>query len=306
MPRQDDLFDLWFPLGLLLGIALFSLASIGVGAATIASLITENQVIIGSAFGILTVILTIRAQMKTSSDEVSAAIESANKQVLAAQRMEMTRKEVRLRAARAILTFALTEIIAYCDNAMAALFSLQEQNVNAGMVLREPSTSLITGRFSAPSFPVDELPKITSVIESCSEEVARELAILLKMIQICVSRLKGFQDVATSSISSVTTHQIREHAIDVCALHAQTSRFYEYGRFTVSDVSAAPLSREEIFASARLIAFSVRAKGIQFDADGEWLAKLVREKHPAALHRADSNTANCDDRVSSSSAPDTP
>jgi hypothetical protein len=281
--RKDDLFDHWFPLGFLLGVALTSLASLGAGAVTFSTLITDNQIIIGSVIGIVTALWTVRAQMKSSSDQVSAAIESTNQHIAAAQRIEASRQEERLRAARAILTFALTEIIAYSDSATTALFSLQEQNVNAGLQIREPATSLVTGRFRAPSFPVDELPKITSVIESCSKEVAHELASLLKKIQICVSRLREFQDVATNSISSITTHHIRERAIYVCALHAQTSRYFEYGRFIVDDVNAGPLSREEIFESARLIAFSVRTKGVQFDTDDEWFVRLVPEKYPAAL-----------------------
>lgn len=186
--------------------------------------------------------LTIRAMNATT-----------DRQIVHLRDVEEEKRIELLRAARAMLPFALSEIVQYSAAAASELKSLLQTNINACVMPRDSILILQTGTFTAPDFPISSLRGIKDVIEVAPSKIARELVTLLTRSQVCNSRLKGLQAQSAKSISSITDCIVEGYAIDVAELHAWASRFYRYGRLKDDHVLVGPMTSDEVIASARLI-----------------------------------------------------
>lgn len=250
MRRSDDLFDLWFPLGVLLGIAITSLILLGVGAGNFSKLVGDYQIIIGSVIAILTAFWTVRAQMKSSNHEISTVIETTAQQIYASQKMEELRRGEKLRAARVMLPFALTEIVAYAEGTVQDLAALLQPLPS---INDSSSIIFITAghRFDLRPVPLRALDRIRDLIETSPPEVAVELGMLLSNVQIFAVRLGEIQKWNESGFSGENKElAILARVIDMFELYVQANRFFDYGRLKTDVVQIGPARQSEILGAA--------------------------------------------------------
>lgn len=269
--RSDDLFDLWFPLGVLLGIALTALASLGAGAENFSKFVIDYQIIIGAVIAIFTASWTIRAHMKSSNHEISTAIETTGQQIRASQQIEEARREERLRAARAMLPFALTEIVAFSESTvqdLAALLQPYPSNNNSDTLVFMTSGP----SFTLKQVPTGALDRIRDLIETSPPRIAVDLGSLLSNVQIFASRLGAMQKWNGSGFADEKKElTVLARIIDMFELYVQANRFFDYGRLKTENVRLGPVRLSEVLAAASDMALIVRDSRTD---------TLIRERFP--------------------------
>ena len=251
--HKDDYIDLWGPMGFVLGASIVGACFMYVGTLPATEWIYRYQTLIGAVIAVLTASWAVVATVKASNRQIEAVIQTTNEHIRSIQKLEDTRRADKLRARRAVLPFALTEIIEYCEQASSDLVSLQDQSRRD--LLQGSLSILVTGNFKAPAVPLEALARITSVVEYASEEVSGELGALLVAMQICDARLRTLEDRIPHPESAVTRRSLKRHIVDVCALHARASRCFSYGRFENETIVHRSLDESEIFQSLYLLCF---------------------------------------------------
>jgi hypothetical protein len=250
--KKDDYFSLWVPLSVLFGVTLAGLAMLFAGAQSSAEFVSDYQILIGAGVAILSAFWTIKAHIKTSNDEIEVALRTASEQIRSSQLIEESRREEKLRAARAMLPFALTEISTFCDNTIADLSELMKP-----MATDPIADSLVRftagPRFQMRPLPVSALDRMRELIENSPRDIAIEMGRLLSNMQIYTSRLSDIESWNQSGFSGEGKSQVMlDRAIEVFELCAQINRFFDYGRFRSEVVRTGPTDRSEIISIAKI------------------------------------------------------
>lgn len=201
---------------------------------------------------------------------ISAAwftVKAARLQVDHLSSLEETKNSDKLRAARSILPFALTKLVQYCETTSSELSDLlysheqMDQPQSGGVFVLSART------FKAAQLPEDVLERIQYVIECAPDDIARALGALLTNIQIYTSRLESLEEQSTRSVAAVnTSYGVIRMMINICELHSQASRCFEYGRFKSDSIAGEPISQTEIRSSAM---------SMRLNADDEMCTRTV-------------------------------
>lgn len=254
----DDYFGLWFPLGVLVGISVIGLLVLSGSGNSFADWANSYQTLIGAVVAVVAALLTILSTHKSTQSQIRES-----------RRTYENRRAEKLRASRALLPFALTELVQFCETTSGELSAALPGHQQLDQPQSGDIFVLSTGSFKAAQFPEDVLERIQDVIESAPDDIARELGALLTCIQIYTSRLRSLEEQSTRSIAAVkTSYQVIRIMINICELHAQASRCFEYGRFKSNSIAGEPISQAEIRSSAMLM---------HLNADDEMFSKLVAE-----------------------------
>ncbi len=263
MSKKDDYFELWVPIGIMLGASLVGLAFLSVGSETLAAWISQYQTIIGAVIAVFTAVWAVQANVKAANKQIETALRTAEEQIRSTQALEESRRSDKLTVARATLPFALSEMVSYCRKAANDLsdlldWHLQNTSSSGGLISTGGLTVLTSPSFQFVELPFRPVDQIGRVVEVCPRPVAIEMGKLLIFSQICVSRLKQFSEGSTSRLTKIKTeHNIRSLIVDVCELNARVCRLYDYGRFEKDTVSMGPIEKKEIELSAFQLGITV-------------------------------------------------
>lgn len=249
--RNDDYFELWLPMGVVLGASCFGTALTFFGSEGTNEWIYRYQSLVGAIVAVFTGSWVVLATVKASNRQIETSQKATNDQIQSALSVERERRADRLRGARAVLPFALTEIVDYCETAAAELASLRDQDANNPK--DKSITVLISGSFTAPRYPAAVLQRITDVIESAPNEAASSLGELLVAIQICHSTLKGLEERLPDPGAVLTKRHLNTYIMQICALYARASRCFPFGRFACETISNSPLDQSEVYSSANIL-----------------------------------------------------
>jgi hypothetical protein len=244
--QRDDYFAIWFPFGVLLGASFSGLAMLYAGTSNLTKFLTDYQIMIGVVIAMGTAVWTIKSHIKTSKDEIEVALRTASEQIRASQLIEESRREEKLRAARAMLPFALTEIIAFCQGTVADLSALLVP-VRTG---RESKILVVMSAgptFTRRPVPISALDRMRDLIEAAPREIAAEMGRLLSNVQIYNSRLSDVEKWNESGFSGEGKHlAILERVADLFELYAQANRFFDYGRLKTDSVKLGATEHSEV------------------------------------------------------------
>jgi hypothetical protein len=231
--RFDDAM-LWISYGFLLGVAVTGLLVLFPLMSDYQDFLKNYQTLVGSILALLGALLTV----------LIIAI-----QIVQSQDADEQRRRDRLRAARSVLPFALSQISQYAEDCIEAILPLLPTNDQAEGFVNQPPNPVI-----APKLPEDALPILKECIESSEPEAAKALSEIATMLQIRNSRFHALlikipeKIVSTMHISVLSSYDVRRRIIDFIELQAKTSKLFDYARgksehvdqtFTLQDITNA-------------------------------------------------------------------
>ena len=149
-------------------------------------------------------------------------------------KLEERRRQRKLRAKKARLPIALTEINRYADNNIRALFhSLNCGNDEQLGKLGDPQ-KLGPSTFGLNEYPARALTIVTDAIEDAEDSDARALSHLVSFSQVNHSRLKALQDTVDSGVpenkKTIVENEFFNSIRDILELIARVDCCYGYAR----------------------------------------------------------------------------
>lgn len=256
--QKDDEFDLWFPLGGLAGAVIVMLVVSACSVSEPSKYIYEYQTLISAAVALFAALQTVRATVQSTQTQIKSALDVAEK-----------RRTERHNAARALLTFGLTELVQYCKASVIELLGMLGNEAMSPHRCFDPIIVISGETFVAQHLPVTVLDRIRDVIETAPPDIAEAISILLIETQVYSSRIQGLQKEIESR--RPTPYELRNYILDICQLHARSCRYYDYGRFKSEIVSGNTISQSEMFSSARLL---------NVDVDNTEFSRMIEEIFP--------------------------
>jgi hypothetical protein len=207
---------LWVVFGFLLGVAFLGLAALLPLLDHYDDFLNYYQTLLGSILalgGALLTVWIISAQIKQSHE------------------VDERRRLVSLRAARAMLPFALTQITEYASESIEKIIGLLPDDDEENGTIKIPPTAIL-----APALPKEALPILRECIESAEAEPARRMAELVETLQVQNSRFHGLLDKLAGkgmyglATSAADAYDVRRRIIDSLELYAMTDQIYDYAR----------------------------------------------------------------------------
>lgn len=224
--RSEDAPVLWFAMGLVFGaVSALQFAAV-VGLQDVSKWVETYQTLVSALTALFAAFIA----------------------VLAALWVESRKREDKLRASRAMLPFALSELTDYTTLTVKRLKAVLPEVSGNALELQ-----IVTDAFDPVDLPRGSLEKLQEVIEVAPLSLTTELANLIARFQVFHSRLEEARvksEIRHSSFVAVET--VRRRIVEHLELQARVARLFDFARFLKDDVTRGPITAKELLATARL------------------------------------------------------
>lgn len=225
---------LWLSFGVTLGI-ISALQLVAVlHAESSADLLKDYQTLIGVLFATVIALLTL-----------IGTILSAREQINNSRNIEADRKAERLVSARALLPFALADLMHHAIENTRNLYEILPDDAD------DFDSNALKAEFSKRPPPRDAFIIMAAVIELAPVSESSQLAEILRRTQWCDARLENvIQDSKLRFSEKITPHDVRQRIVDYVDLAARLARCFDYARFYSDSITRGALDIREMKGAA--------------------------------------------------------
>ncbi len=169
-------------------------------------------------------VTTIRTQIKQSNTQ------------------EIDRRHRRNRAARSMMPTALSALCDYSERSINILLPLLTKMQQKQAVETETASE-------TPTIPSDALSTLRECIEFGEDEIERNIAALIRRLQVQHSRLRGIPADLLSEEKTLLPENVIAYVLDAVEVYARCSKLFAYAR-RETEVAPTELSEVDLVSAA--------------------------------------------------------